>query len=129
MTVSNFEDLTIWQLARALSKEIYLITDKTEFQRDIRFSSQIRAAVGSIMDNIAEGFSREGKKEFVQFLYIAKGSCAEVQSQLYRSYDVGYVTQTEFANLLKGAKDLEVKITNMIVYLKQTKIEGHKYKD
>ena len=90
MTVNNIEDLVTWQLARELNKDIYVNTNTPEFFKDYRFCAQIRAAVGSIMDNIAEGFEREGNKEFIQFLYIAKGSCGEVKSQLYRASDVNF---------------------------------------
>ena len=128
MTVNKIEDLVTWQCARELSKEIYTITNTFEFQRDYRFCSQIRAAVGSIMDNIAEGFEREGNKEFIQFLYIAKGSCGEVKSQLYRASDVGYITNEKSSELLLKTKDVQDKITAMIKYLKQSEITGKKYK-
>ena len=99
MTLNNFEDLEIWKLSRTLSKEIYQITNSPEFNSDIRFRSQIRAAAGSIMDNIAEGYEREGKKEFIQFLYVAKGSCGEVRSQLCRAMDVGFISIDQYTSL------------------------------
>lgn len=128
MTVNNIEDLVTWQLARELSKDIYVNTNTPEFLKDYRFCAQIRAAVGSIMDNIAEGFEREGNKEFIQFLYIAKGSCGEVKSQLYRASDVGYITNEKFSELLSKTKDVKEKITSLIRYLKQSDIKGKKYK-
>ena len=128
MTLSNFEDLEIWKLSRALSKDIYQITNSQEFKSDIRFCSQIRAAVGSIMDNIAEGFEREGKKEFIQFLYVAKGSCGEVRSQLYRATDAGYISTEQCNSLLTQTKKVGSKISNMIRYLKQSDVEGNKFK-
>ena len=82
--VRRFEDLAIFQSARQLCKEVYTITQEGEFQKDIRFVQQIHAAAGSIMDNIAEGYERDGNKEFINFLYIAKGSCGEVRSQIIR---------------------------------------------
>ena len=75
--VRDFEELAIFQKARELSKKIYPVTNKEDFKSDFRFVQQIRAAAGSIMDNIAEGFERGGNKEFLNFLYIAKGSCGE----------------------------------------------------
>ena len=75
--VQKFEDLTIFQMARNLCKEVYVITKHSEFKNDSRFVQQIHAAAGSIMDNIAEGYERDGNKEFINFLYIAKGSCGE----------------------------------------------------
>ena len=128
MTVNNIEDLVTWQLARELSKDIYVNTNTPEFLKDYRFCAQIRAAVGSIMDNIAEGFEREGNKEFIQFLYIAKGSCGEVKSQLYRASDVGYITNEKFCELLSKTKDVKEKITSLIRYLKQSDLKGKKYK-
>ena len=129
MTINKFEDLEIWQLARTLCKDIYLTTDTREFKSDIRFCSQIRAAAGSIMDNIAEGFEREGKKEFTQFLFISKGSCAEVKSQLYRALDIEYISKEKFDFLSEQTQKLGLKITNMILYLKKSDIEGRKYKE
>ena len=73
----RFEDLPIWQKARSFSKKIFEITLEDKFSKEFRLCSQIRAASGSIMDNIAEGFERNGNGEFKQFLYIAKGSCGE----------------------------------------------------
>lgn len=76
-SVKDFEELAIFQKARELSKKIYPVTNKDGFKSDFRFVQQIRAAAGSIMDNIAEGFEGGGNKEFLNFLYIAKGSCGE----------------------------------------------------
>lgn len=87
----KFEELEIFQSARNLCKEVYAITKEGGFNKDIRFAQQIHASAGSVMDNIAEGFEREGNKEFINFLYIAKGSCGEVRSQIIRASDVGYI--------------------------------------
>ena len=94
--ISRIEDLMVWQNSRAVSKSIYTITRKPDFERDYRFVQQIRAAAGSVMDNIAEGFGRGGNNEFLQFLSIARGSCQELLSQLYREYDVQYISEEEF---------------------------------
>lgn len=126
-SASGFENLEIWQIARELSKTVYSFTRKDEFKNDRRFVSQITAAVGSIMDNIAEGYERNGNKEFVQFLFIAKGSCGELQSQLYRAFDCGYITQEEFDRTLSQAKKESVQITRFILYLKNHEYTGKKY--
>ncbi len=89
--VKRFEDLKIYQMARDLCKEVYAITKGSEFHKDSRFVQQIHASSGSVMDNIAEGFERDGNKEFINFLYIAKGSCGEVRSQIIRASDVGFI--------------------------------------
>ena len=101
--IERFEDLEVWKMARSFSKNIYLTLEKKPFLKDYRLRDQMRGSVGSIMDNIAEGFERSGNKEFVQFLFISKGSCGEVRSQLYRALDVGYICQEEFEKLYQEA--------------------------
>ena len=84
-TIKRFEDLEIWQNARKLSKEIIQISVTTDLKNDYRLKDQIKSSAGSIMDNIAEGFERDGNLEFRQFLSISKGSSGETRSQLYRT--------------------------------------------
>ena len=127
-TVKDFEDLVIFQKARELSKKIYPITQRKEFKSDSRFVQQIRAAAGSIMDNIAEGFERGGNKEFVNFLYIAKGSCGEVRSQLIRAKDVGYITNEEFTILYADFRTLSASIMNFAKEIKSSEMAGEKYR-
>ncbi len=127
-TVRDFEDLAIFQKARELSKRVYDITKKEDFKRDFRFVAQIHASVGSIMDNIAEGFERSGNKEFVNFLFIAKGSCGEVRSQLIRANDVGYLTPEEYDELYAECRKLSAGIMNFIKELKASDLTGAKYK-
>ena len=91
-TVSYFEDLEIWQMARDQANALFQIYSNGEFAKDYALRNQINAAAGSVMDNIAEGFERSGNKEFIQFLIIAKGSNGEEKSQLYRAFDRAYIT-------------------------------------
>ncbi|MDA3942676.1 MAG: four helix bundle protein [Bacteroidetes bacterium] len=128
MTISNFEDLSIWNKARELSELIFGITTLDPFSKDFRFKDQIRAASGSVMDNIAEGFEREGNKEFIQFLYISKGSCGEVRSQSYRAFDNNYINEEQLNELLEKTKNLSIEIANFIKYLRNSGIRGNKYK-
>ena len=127
-TPKDFEELAIFQMARELSKRIYQPTLRGDFKHDSRFVQQIRAAAGSIMDNIAEGFERNGNKEFINFLYIAKGSCGEVRSQLIRANDVGYLSTDEFNQLYTDCRKLSAGIMKFINELKSSEMSGAKYK-
>ena len=127
-TPKDFEELAIFQMARELSKRIYPPTQRGDFKHDSRFVQQIRAAAGSIMDNIAEGFERNGNKEFINFLYFAKGSCGEVRSQLIRANDVGYLTTDEFNQLYTDCRKLSAGIMKFINELKSSDMSGAKYK-
>lgn len=100
MGADKFEDLIAWQKARELTKEVYQVTRKDMFTKDFGLAGQIQRASVSIMSNIAEGFDRSNPNEFNHFVIIAKASCAEVRSQLYIAFDIGYLTQLEFNELL-----------------------------
>jgi four helix bundle protein len=127
MKVTRFEDLEIWQLARELCKYVFLVTSQEPFCNDFRFRDQMRAAAGSSMDNISEGFERGGNKEFLQFLSVSKSSCAEVRSQSYRGYDQAYITQEQFNEILSKTDLLSRKTSNLIKHLKGTSYKGPKY--
>ena len=106
MQIRKFEQLIAWQKARELTKNIYLLTATERFSRDFGLRDQIQRAAVSIMSNIAEGFERAGKAEFHQFLVIAKGSCAEVRSQLYVALDTGYLTNDQFEKAHAQAEEV-----------------------
>ena len=127
--IKDFEDLSIFQSARELSAKIYPITQRGEFKFDTRFVQQIRAAAGSIMDNIAEGFERDGNKEFVNFLYIAKGSCGEVRSQIIRASDVGFIDDETAKKLYNDCVRISKAINKLIISIKNSTITGLKNKD
>lgn len=117
--VSRFEDLLVWRKARKLTARLYSLSAQNSlFLKDYAFCNQIRRAAVSVMSNIAEGFDRAYKAEYCQFLAIAKGSCAEVRSQLYVASDIGYLTATDFDEL----KSLTEEISRMLGGL-QTKIK------
>ena len=127
MKVTRFEDLEIWMLARELYKHVFEITSIEPFVSDFRFRDQIRASSGSVSDNIAEGFDRGGNKEFIQFLFVAKGSCGEVRNQSYRAFDCNYISQAVLDNLLARTDAISRKTANLIVYLKNSQHKGIKY--
>ena len=100
MHVKDFEDLEIWKEARRLTCEIYNLSKTPKFSKDFGLRDQIQRAAVSIMSNIAEGFERGGNQEFVQFLYVAKGSCGELRSQLYVALDQAYIDHKVIGQLL-----------------------------
>ncbi|AHF14876.1 four helix bundle protein [Niabella soli] len=128
-TIKKFEDLEIWQIAEKLSLKIFTESTIGEFYKDFRFKDQIRAASGSIMDNIAEGFERSSRLEFINFLGFAKGSCGEVKSQLHRAKDQQYITEDFFTELYESYDRLSANIAGFIGYLNRTSIKGQKFKD
>lgn len=126
-TFRNFEEIAAWQKGRELAKAVYEITERGLFSKDFGLKDQIRRASVSIMSNIAEGFERDGTKEFIQFLSIAKGSVGEVKSQLYVALDRGYVTRNEFNMLSELTGEAARLIAGLMSYLKQSGIKGAKY--
>jgi four helix bundle protein len=128
MTIKCFEDLEIWQDSRDFCKLVRKYTCREPFNHDFKFKDQLNSSSGSIMDNIAEGFDRDGKKEFRQFLSISKGSCGEARSQCYRAFDLGYINQDELDELLNKTLVLSKKISNFMNYLKNSPLTGIKYK-
>jgi four helix bundle protein len=127
-TIQRFEDLEVWKLARELALDIYKTTLKGTFANDNDLKWQIRKSSGSVMDNIAEVFERDGNKEFIQFLSISKGSVGEARSQLYRALDRKHLTQEEFDELFKKVIHLSKKISTFINYLKSNELKGLKFK-
>lgn len=95
----TFEDLEIWQLAREICQDVWRLINSTSLKSDYKLRGQMNASSGSMMDNIAEGFERDGNREFMHFLSIAKGSCGELRSQLYRCLDREHIDQKAFRAL------------------------------
>ncbi|RUA07196.1 MAG: four helix bundle protein [Flavobacteriia bacterium] len=127
-TIRKFEDLEIWKLSRDICNDINMLIRSTPLEKDFKLKEQINGSSGSIMDNIAEGFERNGNKEFKQFLSIAKGSCGETRSQLYRIKDREYINDQKFNDLIEKTIELSNKIGSFISYLNKTEFKGHKYK-
>lgn len=126
-TIKRFEDLEIWKDARRLSRDIIIISKETDLKADFRLRDQVKASSGSVMDNIAEGFERNGNMEFRQFLSIAKGSAGETRSQLYRIFDNNYINQEKLDFLVSEYEKLSGKINNFITYLNKNDFKGTKF--
>lgn len=126
-SIKRFEDIVAWQKARALTSAIYQITSHGEFARDVGLREQIRRASVSSMSNIAEGFEREGNREFIQFLTHSKGSAAEVKSQLYVALDARFLTTPQFTDLYEKADETGCLIGGFIQYLKTSNFRGRKF--
>ena len=116
--IEKFEDIRAWQSAREVVNRIYEISQDEKFKRDYTLGDQIKRASISIMSNVAEGFSRQSRKEFIQFLFIAEGSAAEVQSQLYIALDQGYISEKEFKEIYDKTEEAAKLLSKFITYLK-----------
>jgi four helix bundle protein len=129
MAVNKFEDLEIWQSARQLAKYVGEITMNGSLPKDFALKDQMRRSSGSIMDNIAEGFERNGNREFIQFLSIAKGSAGELRSQLYRAADLGHIDSRTLEAMLQSVIAISQQTSRLISYLQKTHFRGSKFVD
>ena len=111
---TRYEDIHAWEQGRALVRSVYGLTCSPLFAKDYGLKDQVQRAAVSVCSNIAEGFERRGNAEFIKFLWIAKGSAAEVSSQLYHAYDVGYITEADFKRVYNEAKLVAGTIYNLI---------------
>ncbi|MCW3118502.1 MAG: four helix bundle protein [Chitinophagaceae bacterium] len=128
-TVKKFEELEVWQKARVLENKIFPLTQGGKLSKDFKLREQLNGATGSAMDNIAEGFGRGSRLEFVQFLTVARGSASEVQSQLYRCLDREYFSAALFQELYILADEICKMTTGFIEYLNKSDYKGQKFKD
>ncbi len=126
-TIRRFEDMEIWRLAREVCADVWQIILNTPLQKDYKLREQINGSSGSVMDNIAEGFERDGNKEFINFLSIAKVSNGETRSQLYRCLDRKHITQEQFDITYKKLETNSKKIKSFMIYLKNSDRRGSKY--
>ena len=119
-TIRRFEDLEAWQQARKLTHAIYAASKQGAFAKDFALRDQIRRASISVMSNIAEGFERDGNREFRHFLSIAKASAGEIRSQLYIALDQGYITPERFSHLSDLATRTSRMISGLMGYLRRS---------
>lgn len=119
--IERFEDILAWQKARELVRKVYQISSDGRFAKDHGLRDQLRRAAVSIMLNIAEGFARKTNKEFIQFLVIAHGSAAEVQSALYVSLDQNYINKEQFENLYRLTDETSKMVMGFSSYLRRSK--------
>ena len=127
-TIKRFEEIKAWQEARELAKLVYKVTRGIVLAKDYGLKDQIQRAAVSVGSNIAEGFARNGNKEFAKFLWIAKGSAAEVQSQLYTAKDIGYISDADFNSVYEKAESCIILIYRFLKSLRASPISGERYK-
>ncbi len=126
-TINCFEELEIWKLAREICQKVFIYSKRKPFCKDFSLVDQIKRSSGSTMDNIAEGFEREGNKEFIHFLSIAKGSAGECRSQVYRTFDREYISKEEYEELKEMLENECQKIRKFMQYLKSSGYKGQKF--
>lgn len=124
---TKIEDMIAWQKAKALTIEIYKLTNESLFSKDFGLKDQIRRAAVSVPSNIAEGFGRGGTNEFRNFLSISKGSLYEVKTQLIIAFELGFVDESVKNKLILDIEETTGMIAGLIKYLKSTEIKGSKY--
>lgn len=123
----SFEEIEAWQNARILADRIFELTLEGSFSRDFKLRDQINGSTGSIMDNIAEGLERDGTREFIQFLSMAKGSAGETRSQLYRAYDRHHISKEMFDDLKGKVLIITKQLSGLITYLNRSELKGLKF--
>ena len=127
-TFKNFEEIESWQKARELTREVYTVSNQSAFGQDFGLRDQIRRASVSIMSNVAEGFERDGNREFLQFLAVAKGSNGEVRAQLYVALDQDYIDRNTFETLSAISIEVGRLIGGLMNYLRKSDMKGKKFK-
>ena len=127
MTFERFEDIDAWKKSRDLCNRVYELTRQESFRNDYSLQDQVRRSSVSISSNIAEGFERDGRDEFVQFLSMAKGSAGELRNQLYVAKDQEYISESQFEECFSLCTDVSKLLNGLIQYLKDSDYSGRKY--
>lgn len=118
--ISSFKELTVWQKSYELTLLVYKTTETFPKKEDFSLTSQMRRCSLSIPSNISEGYRRNHRKEFVQFLYIAYGSASELETQLLLAHDIGYLKKDEYVKINNLLTETLKMLNVMISKLKQT---------
>ena len=125
--IEKFEDLEIWNISRDICKDIEILFETTSLGKRYALKDQMDRSSGSIMDNISEGFERNGNREFINFLSYSKGSCGELKSQLYRSLDKKIISDEQFRITSEKIELVKNKIGAFMKYLNNSEIKGLKF--
>ena len=128
-TINRFEDLEVWQLARKVEQFTFELTKSEMLSKDFKLKNQMNDSSSSVMSNIAEGFGRGGRLEFVNFLSFAKGSATELQSQYYNCLDRKYIIEDSFNEVYQMIEILCKKISAFMAYLNQSEKKGLKFQN
>jgi four helix bundle protein len=118
--IQRFEDIEAWQTARELTRLVYRLSNQNAFSRDFGLRDQMRRAAVFVMSNIAEGFESRTRALFIDFLGRAKASCAEVRAQAYVCIDAGYVSQSEFEQIVLLSDRCARQIHGFVDYLQHS---------
>ena len=126
--ITGFEELKVYKKSRDLVKRLYAVSRTGSFSHDFALRDQIIRGSISIYANIAEGSERGSATEFIQFLYISKGSCAEVRAHLNLAHDLSYLDSNTYQDLAKECRNISGMLANLIAYLRKTPYRGYKFK-
>lgn len=125
----SFEELPVWQQSMKLAEQVFKMTANGKLNKEYELKRQIHKSVISISSNIAEGFERGSKKELIQFLYIAKGSCGELRSQILLARNLNFISVDYFPDICNFASEVSKQIAGFINYLKLSKYKGQKFQN
>ena len=127
--ISSLEDFKTWQVSRSLNAYIISLLRSDKFGKEIHLKNQIKSASNSVMANLAEGFGRQGNKEFIQFLSIAKASATELKSHIYAASDQDLIDNLIKENIIHQIEDIEKKTGRLLQYLIHSNFKGSKFKE
>lgn len=126
-TYRRFEELPVWQHARKFASRAEAVIANSEIKRNFKLHDQMLGSSGSVMDNIAEGFERNGNREFINFLYYSKGSAGEFRSQLYRALDANRISEADFKDLYAQVESISKELQMFLNHLQNSEMRGVKY--